>query len=283
MLQIPQKDSHKGQNGKVLIVGGSQLFHAASLWSAQTTAHLVDMVFYASVSTNNEIVKESKEKFFDGIVVARDKLAEYAQEADVILLGPGLARGEEKRARLEEILQSGGEPTTAEWEENSYLITNYILARWKGKKFVLDAGALQMLDLDFLPENSILTPHKLELKQLIDKANTKEREEKLVATTVIEKGGKNQNDIITQKRWIKAEVKGGNAGLAKGGSGDVLAGLTAGLFAYNDAAVAAEWASRTLKTAADELYKSVGPFFTTTELVKQIPKTLWQLIQTQND
>lgn len=278
-FNIPKKENHKGQNGKVLIVGGSELFHAASLWSAQMAAHLVDMVFYASVSQNNDIVKESKKKFFDGIVVGRDELENYAREADVILLGPGLARGERRRERLAEILrEENGQLTAKEWERDSYLITNYILAKFPQKKFVLDAGALQMLDLHYLPNNCILTPHQLELQQLIELAKLSGEEEKLRQAVVVSKG---QTDIITEEKRIVAQVKGGNAGLTKGGSGDVLAGLIAGLWAYNEASVAAEYGSRALKTAGNELFAKVGPFFTTTQLLEAIPETLWAIWQTE--
>jgi len=34
-LYVPALNSHKGENGKLLIIGGSVLFHAASLWSLQ--------------------------------------------------------------------------------------------------------------------------------------------------------------------------------------------------------------------------------------------------------
>ena len=31
-LYLPPSASHKGQNGKLMVIGGSHLFHAASLW-----------------------------------------------------------------------------------------------------------------------------------------------------------------------------------------------------------------------------------------------------------
>lgn len=277
-LNIPQAKNHKGQNGKILIVGGSKLFHAASLWSAQTAAHLVDMVFYASVSQNNEIVKESKKKFFDGIVIERKQLLGYAAEADVILLGPGLERGAANKMRLEEILQTGKDLTTAEWENDSYLITNYILAKFPQKKFVLDAGALQMLDLDYLPNNCILTPHRLEMELLEKKAETKKSRQQLETVVLIKKG---RVDEVWQNNHCQTKISGGNAGLTKGGSGDALAGLIAGLFCYNEPLIAAEYGSKVLKQAGDDLFKKRGPFFTTTQLVKQIPETLWRIIQAE--
>ena len=68
-LYIPASSSHKGQNGKLLLIGGSKIFHAASLWSLKVASRIVDMVFYSSVPENNQIVQRAKQEFRDGIVV----------------------------------------------------------------------------------------------------------------------------------------------------------------------------------------------------------------------
>ncbi len=275
-INLPAGSKHKGQNGKILIVGGSNLFHSASLWSAKTAAHIVDMVFYASVKQNNEIVKKNKELFSDGIVIDREQIFAYAAEADVILLGPGLERGETNLSRLENLIKNHKSLTASEWENDTYLITNFILASFPEKKFVLDAGALQMLELKFLPPQSLLTPHQLEWEGLQKKASTKELEAKLQAATILRK---NIIDEVWQDNQLLATIKGGNAGLTKGGSGDVLAGLAAGLYVLNEAPVAAILASQAVKKTAEELFSQVGPFFTTTQLLMSLPAVLWALAQ----
>lgn len=274
-LTLPMTAGHKGQNGKLLIIGGSRLFHAASLWSAQVASHLVDMVFYASTSENNLFAKTAKSNFRDGIVIERDSVLDYAAEADVILLGPGLARGQTSRQDLEAIIKSGSELTHEQWQNDTYLVTNWMLARFPEKKFVLDAGALQMLELDWVSEKCILTPHQAEWQQLQDRAKSETLRKRLQAATIL---SKNQVDQVLQGGQVITKITGGNAGLTKGGSGDVLAGLTAGLYCYNEAVAACEWASQTLKTAADDLFKTYGPFYTTTQLCEQIPETLWRLV-----
>src|SRR3990167_655551 len=89
-LYRPPKNSHKGQNGKLLVIGGSDLFHSASMWSLEVASRIVDMVFYSSVPVNEAIVKKQKERFHDGIVVPQGKLNEYIKEADCVLIGPGM-------------------------------------------------------------------------------------------------------------------------------------------------------------------------------------------------
>src|SRR5437763_1899479 len=93
-LYIPKSSSHKGQNGKVMVIGGSQPFHAASLWALTIASKVVDMVFYASVPENNEIVAKEKDEFRNGIIVSRTDIDTYINEADAILIGPGLPREE---------------------------------------------------------------------------------------------------------------------------------------------------------------------------------------------
>ena len=78
-VYLPESSSHKGQNGKLLIIGGSSLFHAASLWALQIASKIVDMVFYASVPENNQIVHEAKLEFRNGIVVPREDLENYIE------------------------------------------------------------------------------------------------------------------------------------------------------------------------------------------------------------
>ena len=89
---LPKSNSHKGQNGKVLIIGGSSLFHAASLWSAEVASHFVDMVHYSSTIENEKIFHELKKVFRNGMIVPQSQLEHYAAEDDVILLGPGMMR-----------------------------------------------------------------------------------------------------------------------------------------------------------------------------------------------
>lgn len=105
-LYIPPPDSHKGQNGKLLIIGGSHLFHAASLWALKVASRIVDMVFYSSVPENNEIVQKAKEEFRDGIVVRREDIESYIEEADCILIGPGMLRNEKLKIKNEKFVES---------------------------------------------------------------------------------------------------------------------------------------------------------------------------------
>lgn len=253
-LYKPLSSTHKGQNGKLLIIGGSQLFHAASLWSLEVASKIVDMVFYSSTPINNKIVFEQKKEFRNGIVVPRNKIRNYIEEADCILIGPGLPRqeGEEK-----------GDSDTGKLSAN--LLKSYPLKKW-----VIDGGSLQTIDSKLIPQNAILTPHKKEFEKLFGVKANKESVSKMSKKyncVILLKG---QIDIVCSPK-ARVEIKGGNPGMTKGGTGDVLAGLVAALNCKNEPFLSACAGSLINKVAGDNLYKKVGPYFNSSDLVNEIP------------
>jgi len=251
-IHLPEPDSHKGQNGKLLVIGGSHLFHAASLWSLTVASRIVDLVHYASVPENNEIVQKAKQDFRNGIVIRREDIHEYIKEDDVILIGPGMERTEETKH-----------------------LTHDLLVQYPQKQWVIDAGALQMMDVKNIPHHAILTPHHQEFTHVFGNENTRDVANKYHCILLL----KGPTDVITDGKTMK-EVKGGNAGMTKGGTGDVLAGLVAALACTNNPFDSAVWGSTINKAAGDELYKTVGPFFNASDLADQIHKTMKSLFLT---
>jgi NAD(P)H-hydrate epimerase len=62
-INLPSTNSHKGQNGRLLVIGGSHIFHAASLWSAEIASKFIDLVHYSSTEENQQIFINLKSKF----------------------------------------------------------------------------------------------------------------------------------------------------------------------------------------------------------------------------
>ncbi len=298
-IYLPQKDSHKGQNGKLLIIGGSHLFHAASLWSLKVASRIVDLVHYASIEENNNIVQKLKEEFRDGIVVPRSEIENYIEEDDCILIGPGMVRTE--KLSNYPIIQLSNIKEIEKIEDEglqTYYLTKYLLQKYPQKKWVIDAGALQMMELDWIPRNAILTPHHKEFEGLIAKAQRTEdtsdgdrlkrseshdssEVEELVKRfvkqyhcTVLMKG---ETDYVASGENFE-EVKGGNAGMTKGGTGDVLAGLVAALYCKNEPFLSATAASYINKRTGDDLFKKMGYWFNASDLADQIPRTMRELL-----
>lgn len=287
-LYKPLPDSHKGQNGKLVIIGGSHLFHAASLWSLKVASRIVDMVFYSSVPENNAIVQKAKEEFRDGIVVPRNQLEHYIDEADCLLIGPGMVRSEKFKVQSEKLqfkIKNLREIDQIQDEgEQTYYLTQYLFSKYPNKKWVIDAGAFQMMSPEWLKQlngNVIVTPHRKEFETLF-----KEKSDKQEA---ISRKAKEYNCIILLKGPIDivcspqecVEVQGGNPGMTKGGTGDVLAGLVAALACKNHMFLAARIGSFVNKKAGDELYKRVGPYFNASDLVDEIPKVMKEILHVQ--
>lgn len=256
-IVLPKKNSRKGENGRVLVIGGSRLFHAASFWSAAMASKIVDMVHFSSPSMeNNELMRvRAKEKFWEGIVVPWEEVEHYILEDDCILIGPGMERGEETRK-----------------------IVNGLLAKYPEKKWVVDGGALQEVDPTLLTQTMIITPNERE-KERLDHCTIKP----LDHLTILAKGPVDVIYKITNPKFSnspieKIKVTGGSVGMTKGGTGDVLSGLVAGLYAKSPAMAACVVASQMNKKAGEELEKKVGPFFSAGELIPEVQKLLGKSI-----
>lgn len=278
-LYIPPTDSHKGQNGKAMLIAGSKLFHAASIWPLTVMSRILDMVFYASTSENNEIVQKMKEQFLNGIVISRDKIDDYINEADAILIGPGLPREEGQE----------------EGDDDTKILTESLLKKYPDKKWVIDGGALQTIDpevLKGLQTTPILTPHHKEFEKLFNfqlpifnfQSNPNELNDQIQNSVVRFAREYNCAILLKGERDIVSSpsetviVSGGNQGMTKGGTGDVLAGLVTSLYAKNDAFISACAASYINKKAGESLAKKVGLYFNASDLSDEIPKVMNRLI-----
>ncbi|MCA9371402.1 NAD(P)H-hydrate dehydratase [Candidatus Woesebacteria bacterium] len=286
-VYIPPKDAHKGQNGKVLIIGGSSLFHAASLWAAEIASHFVDMVHYASTQENNEIMAHLKTTFRNGIVIHRKDIPHYIEEDDAILIGPGMMRSESKKQHLASRHQSFAEILNLS-DEGALTrgLTHHILSVYPHKQFVIDAGALQMMEPSWLTKLSrpaIITPHLKEFEELFEMSldglsieekakHTEERAREYKCVIVL----KSIDDVVTDGTTTHI-VRGGNQGLAKGGTGDVLAGLIVSLAAKNDPIPSAVLASFVEKRAAESLFEKKGYWYNVSELIATIPEVFHRI------
>lgn len=258
------KDSHKGQNGRLLVIGGSKLFHSSIFWTADVASKIVDLVHFSSpVMENNDLLRrKAKGKFWNGIVVAWEKIEDYIKEDDCIVIGPGMPR--------KEGLEKDERPTGE--------IVNELFGKFPSKKWVVDGGALQEMDPKLLNEKMIVTPHAGEFRRVFGiKASSKNAEKmaKEHKCVILLKG---VVDVVCDPS-VCVQVEGGNEGMTKGGTGDVLAGLVGALYCKNEAFLAARAGSLVNKQAGDNLYKKVGPYFNASDLVEEVAKILFELMR----
>lgn len=274
-LYIPPSDSSGEENGQITIIGGSELFHGAPLLGVTVASRIVDMVFFTSpYKPLKDISDKMKSTIFSFIWVPWNQVEKYIEKSDAILIGPGFMR---YKSESRKFFDRTGKRTKH--------ITDYLLHDFPHKKWVIDAGSLQVMKPEWIPENAIVTPNKKEFQMLFDvtfpSMNLNEIEK------VVEILARKYKCIIVLKGPVTyvsngketIRVDGGNAGLTKGGTGDVLAGLTAALLAKNEPMLAATSASYIIKKAADELYKEVGTSYNADDVAIQIPKTLHTLMK----
>jgi hydroxyethylthiazole kinase-like uncharacterized protein yjeF len=143
---------------------------------------------------------------------------------------------------------------------------------------------------ELLPKGSIITPHGREFELLKSKIKNQKskiqmknlKSEKQVQMfakdynlTVLLKGEK---DIVCSPDKC-IEVTGGNAGMTKGGTGDVLAGLVAALNCNNDPFLAAMAGSYICKKSGEKLFEKVGYNFNASDLAEEITYTIKNLLE----
>lgn len=233
-------NSHKGDYGKIMVIGGSVGMAGAVAMSAKAAlrcgAGLITAAIPASI---NNIIQEKIDEVMtiplpeDGGRISKsaaERLARRANVCDAVLFGPGLGRSDSLTDFAEEFLPLLTVPT------------------------VIDADGL--FAVSKLPEllsncraEIIMTPHSHEMGYLTGKtAEEVEKDRFGVAASFAAKNGitlilKGHHTIITAPDGDSTVNATGNSGMAGAGSGDVLSGIITALVARGmlpyDAAVSA--------------------------------------------
>ncbi|MES2663632.1 MAG: NAD(P)H-hydrate dehydratase [Pseudomonadota bacterium] len=244
-----RRDAHKGHYGHLLCIGGNENMPGAIVMAAEAGSH---------IGTAKVTIATHKEHF-NGILarsphimlcdINNQKHLEFAcSVASCILIGPGIGR--------------------SDWAKN---LTKTILQL--DKPLVIDADALYHLAEIELPKASsprpwILTPHPGEAQRLL-KNSTLPKTDPIQAiqqlinqyycTMVLKGAGTLVADPINASSLPIHLCLQGNPGLAKGGSGDVLGGLIAGLCAQGFGLdIASRLAVGLHANSADELARIFG-------------------------
>ena len=246
------------------------------------------MVFFASPDENLEVVaNQLKSKLMSFIWVPWEEVDAYIEKSDAVLIGPGFMRFAKEQSTNNIVQRSELDGEGKRTRE----ITERLLKKFPDKKWVIDAGSLQTMDAEWIPQKAIITPNKKEFELLFgDEIRDSQNEIGKLENTSdggrmdssevdkVQNKAKKYNCTLVLKgpETIVASpdeyviIKGGNPGLTKGGTGDVLAGLTAALYAKNNAFLAAASASFIAKAAADELYEKVGVNYNADDLADKI-------------
>jgi len=261
-LKPRKKNSHKGQNGKVLIIGGSEhyvgapaLVGMAAMAVLRSGADLVTVAAPAKVAWAINCI--SPDLITKKIACANftpknvQEVLKLTKDADVIEIGNGIAFTPGAKEFMQRIIAKFNKP------------------------LVLDAAALRVVRMQQL-KNAVLLPHAKELKALLANSRIKEKDlQKNLGTNVLIKKGHPKTIIMSRTKTETNTT--GNAGMTHGGTGDVLAGIVAGLISQgNDPFIACCAAAYANGKAADILYKQKGFGYLASDLVNMMPFMLKQ-------
>lgn len=250
-LPVRARDSQKGSFGAVLAVAGSTCYRGAAALAVEgalrcgagiVTLASVEPVVAAVSARLPECCLCPCEAGAEGGISPRALPRIARQRATTLLLGPGLGYTAQSAARAAE----------------TRTLTQQLLTGFAGSA-VLDADGLNaaaelMQAGQGLPHPAgelILTPHPGEMARLTghtvaevnaDRAGMAQRYAKSWNAVVVLKGA---GTVVAAPDGRCAVNPTGNPGLSRGGSGDVLAGMTAALLACGlpafDAACCAVW------------------------------------------
>ena len=283
LLVQKEKDGHKGSNGHLLILAGSEGKTGAALLSAQgalrSGAGLVSLavpgdlnpIFETVLAEAMTVALPASRRFFS--IDDFPLIDTLAQGKDALVTGPGI----------------GTEAVTAELILRLYCDSPMPM--------VVDADALNILaahrDVIRLAAGPrIFTPHPGEMARLLDCSIGEIQANRLQAAQWLEDAVncpplitvlKGAGTVVTANTGRFAINTTGNPGMGTGGMGDVLAGIIGGLLAQGYP----PWEAATLGVylhglAADSIAGHQPYGYTATEVARALPQVLGLLINTHH-
>ena len=262
-----ENNSRKGDNGKVLIVGGSYIYHGAPVLSSLAALRSGSDLVYTCVPKINAFSTRSISPDLIVIPMADSKLTrgtvnkllgQVPVDIDSTAIGMGLA--------IQDI-------------EAIKLLVKSLLDR--NVRISLDASSLVKEILPIIEgQNVVVTPHSGEFKRLFgdsvendidSRLSTCEKFAKKHSITILLKG---QEDIITDGD-ISYTHSTTSPCMTVGGTGDVLSGLVAGFLSRNKNMIESVCAATFVNGATGELLqKEYGNHILASDLISKLPEIL---------
>jgi len=222
LFPVPRASSHKGQNGRLLVIAGGPYTGAPALVGFGALGMGVDLVHIATPALAATVVASYSPTFIVHPLVGHRllredlrQIQEITSRVDAVAIGPGLGDVEGTLEAVREVVRSLSIP------------------------IVIDADAIKAVGADprcLAGKKAVLTPHSREFQTLTGKSLPDPPEEragivrdaaKSLGATILLKG---PVDIVSDGARLKFNYTG-NPGMTVGGTGDVLCGVTAGLIA----------------------------------------------------
>ena len=252
-------ESHKGDHGELLVIGGGPYTGAPALAGQAALRAGADLVHVACPESVAPQVQGYSENLIvhplAGEQVTRsvvDDLLTRAGGVDAVVCGPGLGDSESTRAAVRALLDG-----------------------YDGRA-VVDADALCVVPEVDTNATLVCTPHQGELVGMGGpSADNREQLADDVAEFAAELGHtllvKGAHDIISDGETTQRN-RTGNPGMTVGGTGDVLAGVVGALLATEGPQAAAAVGAYVTGRAGDLAADAVGDSLVATDLLDQLPE-----------
>jgi NAD(P)H-hydrate epimerase len=265
----PRKQSRKGDNGRVLIVGGGPYVGAPALSGLAALRTGADLAYIATPRRVGRAIAS-----FSPNLIVRDLNSDYLIPGDIptirellekinsIIIGPGLGKAKETKEAIIRIIE---------------------IAISKDKPIVIDADAITAIskNIDLIKNSkTVLTPHSGEFKILTDVDLSDDINEKV---EIVEKWAKNLGVSIFLKGFIDIISNGEktklnlihNEAMTVGGTGDVLAGIIGALLSKNvDPFIAIRIAAFLNGEAGNNVFNKKSYGLLATDIIEEIPSVL---------
>ena len=267
LLPDREVDSHKGDFGRVLLLCGSVGYTGAAALAAMGALRCGTGLLYLAVPESIYVIEATKltEPIIlplpdeDGMLSTKavPAVLDLLPKMDAVLIGPGLGQCEGTDSVLQAVLNNFTGPV------------------------IIDADGITMLSLhkDILrgrTSPTIITPHPGEFRRLAhleeDRVSSVVSLARDLGIVVLLKG---HNSVITDGDQCFVNTTG-NPGMATGGSGDILAGMIAGLVGQGiDPLLATAVGAWIHGAAGDICAKEIGQYgMLPTDMLEVIPRLI---------
>ena len=240
-LQPRRRDTHKGESGRVLCIGGDHGGGGAIILCAEAALRAgAGLVGVATRAAHVPALLARRPEAMVRAIETEQALLPLLEAAGVVACGPGLGR-------------------------EAWGAALYRLALGCGRPLVLDADALNLLaGAASVPADAILTPHPGEAARLLGCDTATIQNDRFAAaaalaeryrSTIVLKGA---GTIVAAPGRTPRVVAAGNPGMATGGMGDLLTGTIAAMRAQGLPAFEAACAGSLLHALAGDAAAAGG-------------------------
>jgi len=262
-------EAHKGDFGRLLVIGGSEVFSGAPALVAMAALRAgVDLTYVAAPEKTAHAISSMSPALItvklEGKHLSSSNtpiIKQYLEISTAVAMGPGLGLHRETREAVKEVMK---------------------LIEEEKIPLLLDADGIKAF-AEFKREVDwplVLTPHAGEYEILTGKRLPKDLEERAeevqktarkLGATILLKG---HVDVISDGKQVKFNFTG-NPGMTVGGTGDVLSGIVGAFLAQGAAPFEAAVAGAFINGAAgDFVWSEKGYHMIPTDLLEWIPRVM---------